>query len=383
MLWDRSTAALSSAAFLLMLGVGMVVTLLPRKVLMLGGSVSDTAYLASFFAVPYVLMQIPLGKLADRIGFRPVIACGFFTCAVAGILYSFAESPAGLLFARAVQGIGEAPVWALAPGLLSRGSPEYAARRIGLYNSALHLGLTAGPILSILPADSERSGILFLFYAGLSLAGALFVQFLAPQESRNPARKHTSAGNRNLLKILNHRDFRPVLLGIALYGTTYGVFLTVLPGFLLSRRGFDATSTAVFFSLFYFAVSMAQALAGKLTQRVASTVIMTSGLILAAAGLVCFQLLPRPFTEAILAAASFGLGGFHLASLDHLGTETPEELRGTVSGAYYLFWGVGYFLGPPLLGAFGDAAGYEAAFPCLAAVLSAGAFWILTIWNRN
>ena len=52
----------------------------------------------------------------------------------------------------------------------------------------------------------------------------------------------------------------------------------------------------------------------------------------------------------ILALASFGLGTFYLASMAFLNENVAAVFRGAISGAYYLFWGIGMFAGPLILG---------------------------------
>ena len=62
----RILIVVSLAASLLMVGVGMIVALLPQRVLDLSGSLQDVGYVASFFALSYLMLQLPLGNLADR-----------------------------------------------------------------------------------------------------------------------------------------------------------------------------------------------------------------------------------------------------------------------------------------------------------------------------
>ena len=43
----------------------------------------------------------------------------------------------------------------------------------------------------------------------------------------------------------------------------------------------------------------------------------------------------------LLTLAAFGLGAFYLASMARLNDAAPVELKGSISGAYYLAWGIG------------------------------------------
>ena len=102
-----------------MAGVGMIVALLPQRIMILSGSVSDVGILASAYAIPNVLLQIPIGNLSDRFGFKFFIVVGYMICALTGLLYFFADTPNMFFSGRFLQGIAEVPIWALAPALLS------------------------------------------------------------------------------------------------------------------------------------------------------------------------------------------------------------------------------------------------------------------------
>lgn len=49
----------------------------------------------------------------------------------------------------------------------------------------------------------------------------------------------------------------------------------------------------------------------------------------------------RDRTSQALILAAFGLGAFYLASMARLNDAAPPELKGSISGAYYLAWGPG------------------------------------------
>jgi len=84
-----SAIALNGAVFLFMCGVGMMVALLPQRIITLSGSIADVGYLASAFAIPYILFQLPIGRLADRFGFKIFLSGGYFLCAGTGVFVLF------------------------------------------------------------------------------------------------------------------------------------------------------------------------------------------------------------------------------------------------------------------------------------------------------
>lgn len=235
-----------------MLGVGAVVPLLPGIVAGLAGTPSAAGYLASAFAVSYVALQVPLGRLADRRGFRPFIALGYGLCGVSGILYFFGESLPAILFGRLLQGAGEAPVWALAPALLALRNPASKGKIIGTFNASLHLGLTLGPLLGLLMWNFGWRQSAFLFFSGMSAASALLVALFA--EDRDPVPEEKTAAEkidfRKAAAIARSGAVPSVLAGVVLYGAGYGLFVTTVPAFLIGVKGLSQGAVFFFFSLY-------------------------------------------------------------------------------------------------------------------------------------
>ena len=153
-----------------------------------------------------------------------------------------------------------------------------------------------------------------------------------------------------------------VFLGILLYGVGYGLFLTVIPAFLIQAKQAASDTIGYFFTLFYVAISVAQIIIGPIADRFGRMIPMMGGLLTAAVGMFLFPHLPLSAMISILACAGGGLGVFLVASLAFINDQVSAQLTGTVSGAFYLFWGVGFFVGPMLMGLAGDTNRYSEVF---------------------
>ena len=169
---SKSELALNSAVFMLMFGVGMVVALLPGRILDLGGSAAQTGLIASSLAVSFILVVLPLGWLADRLGPKPWLIACYALVGASGVFYFLGDCVELIWLGRIVQGLGEAPVWALAPALLTLINPMNPGRSFGLYNASLHLGLTLGPLGGALLAGALAVPHQFLGCSMLCCLGA-------------------------------------------------------------------------------------------------------------------------------------------------------------------------------------------------------------------
>jgi len=346
----------------MMLGVGMIMALLPKRIIVLTGSGATVGYLASAFAISYIILQVPIGNLSDRYGFKFFLFLGYLICFITGVLYYFSHHANLYFLGRLFQGMGEAPIWALAPALLSIKYPASKGKAIGIYNTSIHIGLTIGPLLGILFSNYLTGNKPFLFYAGVCLLGALILWFGVEKVHNNEIQEKQTIHFRNIVELVTTRNSLAALIGITLYGAGYGIFLTTIPSFLILNKNYNQTSVGIFFFLFYIAISIAQIVTGVLSDKMGRKIFMITGLLTASFGIAIFSELNQPLISVALTIASLGLGVFYLSSMAFLNEVVPNSLKGTISGAYYLFWGIGFFFGPIIIGQMtksGSSLGYQ------------------------
>lgn len=367
---DKTLFGLNFAVFLMMIGVGMIVAILPQRIIELDGHGRNVGYLASMFALAYIILQVPVGRMADRYGFKLFLIVGYLLCFLTGLCFYFSGRSITIFFSRLLQGAGEAPIWALAPALLSVRYPSRKGSVTGSYNAILHIGLTLGPLLGVFLVKIWEPANLFLLYAFACLCGALLI-FWFVEDTRVQGQHGASFDFSSIKKMTKNRKNLLTLSGITLYGTGYGIFLTAMPAYLLREKGFTPEHLGIFFSLFYLAISISQIITGKLSDRFGSNPFMIFGLAVAACGLGATPRLGFAGILTMLTVASLGLGVFYLSSMIFLNNTVDETLKGTISGAYYLFWGGGMFFGPPALSVLSGAYGYTISLTAYALLYAA------------
>jgi MFS family permease len=344
-----------------MLGDGMVLALLPQTVITLTNSSSCVGYLASTYAFAQVMSQLPIGILADRWGSKFFVLMGYIVSFIAGLLFYLTDNVNLIFFGRVLQGIGEAPILSLAPAVLSLRYSADKGKAIGVYNASIYLGLTVGPFLRVVLLQRWSDNLIFLLYAILCFIGAIIIGCMKTKlESKSTVKETLRI--KSLLNLMKSPQILTVLWGITLYGAGLGIYMTIIPTFLLIIKGYNQSYINIYFSLFYVAISLAQIAIGWLSDRLGRQVFMVIGMLAAAAGLAISSYFDHFVLNIMLCFSSFGLGTYYLASMAFLNEKVPTSYKSAISGIYYLFWGIGMFWGPLLLNGYIQGNNYQAGF---------------------
>lgn len=350
MLHLRNLIAVNTSIFMIMCGLGVCFTYLPLKMTQLSGSLSEAGFLASAFGFAYILSQYPIGRLADRFGFKPIILSGFLLSSVSGLIYYYASTPLYLIVGRVIQGIGEAPLWSLSPVLLALNYPGNKAKVMGWYTALFHFGLTVGPILATPIADLYGAEMTFIFYAGASATGGLAILLTkhtsADQNSENSSGKSLAEIIRSLSKL--------VLSGITLYGACYGLIVSIIPAYLLIQKNLEHSIVNTAFSMSFFTIGVVQIMSGRFVKKDNMIRVMILALLCLGSGLAVIVVGNGYFLIAGLLTLMAGLGLFSISSMLYINEKSEAGNAGAASGVYFTFWGIGYFAVPLFMGLIGS-----------------------------
>ena len=168
-----------------MLGLFMVLPVLALNSDQYIGSTPFLIGLAlGIYGLMQALLQVPMGRLSDRIGRKPVILAGLALFALGSLLAAFAHSIEALIFARAVQGAGAVSAALLA--LLSECSREQHRSKL-MAILGVSIGLSFGIAMVVGPLIAVRWGVSAIFWICILLAflGAIAILTLTPARSHS------------------------------------------------------------------------------------------------------------------------------------------------------------------------------------------------------
>ena len=245
---DHLVRSLSLVIFLQWLGASAMLPLLPLYLRGQGGSDQMVGAVMAAYFVAAVAFQYPAGRMADRIGRRPVLLLGLVTYAGASLAFVLSPGPAADLALRALQGCGAGAVEVASLAMIAGAVPiERRGRAFGsIYRGQLG-GMAIGPLVGSLIGVASMN-VIFVGSALTSLV-ACYPVAKGSAFSKHDRRPQGRASQVGLgFPHLGRAASGAVLAGVAL-GLTIGVYETCWT-LLLHLRGAAAWQVGLSWTLF-------------------------------------------------------------------------------------------------------------------------------------
>ncbi|MDB9824418.1 MFS transporter, partial [bacterium] len=185
--------------------------------------------------------QIPLGLLSDRIGRHPVIIGGLLMFIAGSVVAALADTMAGLVFGRALQGTGAiaSTLMALVADLTVEQNRSKAMAAIGgSIGFSFMLAMMLGPVLT---ANFGLSGV-FWATALLGVIGVFVAFFLIPKAASMRRNRESMADTRQMKGLLREPNLMRLNFGIfALHFALMAAFVAI-PTMLSNELGINESN---------------------------------------------------------------------------------------------------------------------------------------------
>jgi EmrB/QacA subfamily drug resistance transporter len=179
--------ALLLAAFAINLDTTMVNVALPSLVRELHATTTQLQWVVDAYNLVFAALLLTFGSLSDRFGRKGMLLAGLTVFGAASLVGGFTTSPAQLIAARAVMGLGAAMTFPATLSLISNVfvQRKERARAIGLWGAIAGVAIALGPIVGGWLLESFSWTSIFIAMAPVAAAAIALVAVGVPT-SKNP-----------------------------------------------------------------------------------------------------------------------------------------------------------------------------------------------------
>jgi predicted MFS family arabinose efflux permease len=346
-------------------------------VLALGAGAGETGFLQTAQTLPFLVLAVPAGLLADRMPRRRLMALAEAVRAVS-LIATLALAQTGRLGVAWLALLGAAGACgtvaysvatpSLVPSLVPAGHLASANARLELARTAAFVG---GPAVAGALVGWTGAGAAFGLAAALSAGAAVLLAGL-----REPARVPRPAGHpladlrEGAAFVLRHSLLLPILLTQFVFNTAFFVLQAVYVPYAVRHLGLSAHQVGVTLATYGIGMVLGALLAGRAIRAMSFGVVIVIGPL---AGLIAALVIALTIWNPSfwLAAAGFFLMGagpilWVISTTTLRQTVTPAQLLGRVSALNIAAYG-SRPLGAAIGGFVGGLYGSEAALLVAAA----------------
>jgi DHA1 family multidrug resistance protein-like MFS transporter len=366
-------AALLSIVFCVMIGIGMVWSILAVFATALGASATAVGIMVSIFGAARVVASFPTGIASERFGRRAMMMAGlgFLT------LSSFAAVDVGnvalLMLFVAAQGVGEGMFLTSAMAAIADlSTPESRVRDMAIYQGASLAGMAIGPAIGGVAASAWGFGAPFLLQGVFGTLATAAMIWILPRDAQR------RGGTASRLVARAYPSLR-LMGGLAI--VAYGVYFSrvagnwlLLPliakdnlGMGIAEIGSLYTAGAVANLLVLPVVTFASKRFGRMRVLIFSTLVMLMSLTLLAEAASPVM----AWLAAMLMGVSTGLAAPNLAA--YAIDAAPPGGVGAATGILRTMMDLAFVSAPVIVGAIIDrlGAGYGGGLVFAGVLLSA------------
>ncbi len=237
----RVAVALSGVFATRMLGLFMVLPVFAIYAENLEGFTPTLAGIAiGIYGLTQAIFQIPLGRLSDRVGRKPIIIGGLLVFALGSVVAALADSVTGVIIGRAMQGSGAiaSAVMAMAADLTREEHRMKVMASIGMsIGLAFAIAIIMGPVLH---SWFGVSGI-FWTTAVLAVFAMVIIMVVVPTPITTRFHRDTEVEFNWLGRVLRHPQLLRLDLGVFVLHFVMTATMFSLPLIWVKTHQFDVS----------------------------------------------------------------------------------------------------------------------------------------------
>lgn len=346
----KALPLLFAVMFLVMVGFGIIIPVIPFYAEELGASPTELGLLMAVYSLMQLLFAPMWGRVSDKIGRKPVIMIGIFGLGLSFFMMALSTELWMLFAARIIGGfLSSANMPTVMAYVADITSEEDRGKGMGIIGAAVGLGFIFGPAIG---GIFSRESLNLPFYAaGTSSFITFFLVMLVLKESLSPEQRSQGTSKRpGLMTALRGNTGILFILQLFVSLSLAGLEAT-FAYFAAEKAGLGTVELGYIFMIMGFGGALVQGgLVGRMTKKYGEGAVIQLGIVVSAIGFGLI-LLVDSFTTAAIFLTIFGIGnGFIRPSVSSLLTKTSQTGHGSTTGLLSSFDSLGRIIGPPLGG---------------------------------
>ncbi len=365
--FPREVVVLTTVAFFVALGYGMVVPIIPVFAKSFGVTTFAATTVVSVFAAMRLIAATPGGRLVNIFGERLILWIGLSIVAISTLLAGLSQTFTQLLVLRGMGGLGSVMFSISSMSLLMRSvDSDKRGRASSTYQGGFLLGSLSGPAIGGLIVNTNIRAP-FFFYAGTLVLAVITAYFALPKGLGKPSINDSKSTNQAMpvAQAMKLRSYWAAMVANLANGfSSFGLRVALIPLFVIEVLNGDPRLA----SLGFLVAAIMQALmlwpAGRVSDLSSRKAAMLVGSFLLIVGLL-FIIINESKMIYFVSMALMGAAAAFLTAGPSatIGDIVGERRGGPVVASYQMTNDFGAVVGPLILGALHDlTGGYTAPF---------------------
>jgi DHA1 family multidrug resistance protein-like MFS transporter len=356
---------------LMLMGMGQVSPILALYAEHFGISMALVGLIITSFAFASVVVDIPAGRIADRLGRRPTLITGCLVLATGSVGCALAPDYWLFVACRLIQGTGFALYTTTAMIMLTDISTvNNRGNNMGLYMGSTWIGFALGPISGGFVGQYFGLPAVFFVYAFFCVLAAIWAYLRLPEThpfhskqttKETDEQSPTTETGLSIKELLVNPNFILIcIIAFCIFFTNNGSRYEILPLLSYDRLGLSAGEIGVAVTVIGIANIIVLLFTGRLSDRFGRKPMILPGCVFMAAGLVMW-VIASSYQFIILSCVVFGIG------IGMAGPSPAAYVADILSGqnpsrgmsAFRAACDLGFVVGPVFQGWLADLKGYN------------------------
>lgn len=383
-IWTKDFIILSVInIFIALIFYLLVVTIASYTITRFHTSTSIAGLVSGIFVIGALFGRLGIGRIIDNVENRKVFIVSLLLFAFTTASYLVSTTLPMLILSRLLHGIAFGVAATTIGTIVARILPTHRyGEGLSYFSMSIILATAIGPFIGILLIKYTNFELIFIFNLILAIL-CLLLSFTVKEPAHKLSKPDKIKGARSF-RISNYLEFKAVPISIIalIISFTYSGVITFISIYAQQINLLDAAS--IFFIVFAITVIVSRPITGRLLDIKGANIVMYPCLFIYAIAMLLFSQVNAGIT-LILAGVLFGLGYGNFQSISQaiaIKVAPPHKL-GLATATFFIFFDLGYGLGPYLFGFLVPFLGYRGLYSMMVIPILAAAVLYYFLYGKK